>query len=168
MTINIDTILLVATTIAALWTVMGRSLLKATIGLAVTSTLISIIIFRLNSPLAAVFELSVCTGLITAIFVSTISLTKPLTHKEILQVSKDRARRYCYLPIILIIIGIALILMKVKQDFMIVPVPPTQEDVRTVLWNFRRLDLLGQVIILIAGALGVVMLFEERKNNDRQ
>ena len=167
MIININTILLIATTIAALWTVIGRSLLKATIGLAVTSALISIIIFRLNSPLAAVFELSVCTGLITAIFVSTISLTKPLTHKEILQVSKDRVKRYLYLPILLIIIGIALILIKFRQDFAMVPALPVQEDVRTVLWNFRRLDLLGQVIILIAGALGVVMLFEERKRNDR-
>ena len=163
MTINTDTTLLIATTIAAVWTVMGRSLLKATIGLAVTSTLISIIIFRLNSPLAAVFELSVCTGLITAIFVSTISLTKPLTHKEILQISKDRAKRYCYLPIILVVVGVALVMLKVKQDFMPIPVPPMQEDVRTVLWNFRRLDLLGQVIILIAGALGIVTLFEERK-----
>ena len=168
MTININTILLITTTVAALWTVIGRSLLKATIGLAVTSALISIIIFRLNSPLAAVFELSVCTGLITAIFVSTISLTKPLTHKEILQASKDRVKRYIYLPIILIIIGIALILIKVRQDFITAPALPTQEDVRTVLWNFRRLDLLGQVIILIAGALGVVMLFEERKKHDRQ
>lgn len=163
MIINLDTTLLIAATIAALWTVMGRSLLKATIGLAVTSALISIIIFRLNSPLAAVFELSVCTGLITAIFVSTISLTKPLTNKEILQASKDRAKRYGYLPIILVVIGLALVLVKVKQDFMIIPTPPAQEDVRTVLWNFRRLDLLGQVIILIAGALGVVTLFDERK-----
>ena len=167
MTINIDITLLIATTIAAVWTVMGRSLLKATIGLAVTSTLISIIIFRLNSPLAAVFELSVCTGLITAIFVSTISLTKPLTHKEILQASKDRAKRYCYLPIILVVVGVALVMTKVKQDLMIIPAPVIPEDVRTTLWNFRRLDLLGQVIILIAGALGVVTLFEERKNDDR-
>ena len=165
---NINLTFLILTVLAAVWTVMGRSLLKATIGLAVTSGLISIIIFRLNSPLAAVFELSVCTGLITAIFVSTISLTKPLTHKEILQISKDRPKRYLYLPIILIIIGIALILIKVRQDFVMAPALATQEDVRTVLWNFRRLDLLGQVIILMAGALGVVMLFEERKKHDRQ
>ena len=62
MTLDTNTLLLIATTIAALWTVIGRSLLKATIGLAVTSTLISVIIFRLNSPLAAVFELSVWIG----------------------------------------------------------------------------------------------------------
>ena len=94
---NINLAFLILTVVAAVWTVMGRSLLKATIGLAVTSALISIIIFRLNSPLAAVFELSVCTGLITAVFVSTISMTKPLTHKEILQASKDRFKRYGYL-----------------------------------------------------------------------
>jgi len=156
--------LLILTVLAALWTVMSRSLLKATMGLAITSAFVSVIIFRLNSPLAAVFELSVCAGLITAIFVSTISLTKPLTHKEILQVSRDRFKRYWYLPVILAAIGAGLILIKIKQDFMMVQGAQTQLDVRTILWDFRRLDLLGQVIILIAGALGVVILFEERKN----
>ena len=159
--------LLILTILSALWTVMARSLLKATIGLAMTSALIATIIFRLNSPLAAVFELSVCAGLITAIFVSTISLTKPLTHKEILQVSKDRMKRYWYLPVILAIIGGLLILIKVRQDFAMVQVPESTINVRTMLWDFRRLDLLGQVIILIAGALGVVILFEEKKNDKR-
>jgi NADH-quinone oxidoreductase subunit J len=165
MKIDIDFILLVFTAIAALWTVVGRSLLKATIGLAVTSTLISILMFRLNSPLAAMFELSVCTGLITAVFVSTISLTKPLTHKEILQISKDRIKRYWYLPVMLVVIGIALMLVKVKQDFVIAPPAAVLDDVRTVLWSFRRLDLLGQVIILLAGAIGIVILFGEKKND---
>ncbi len=162
---NIDLALLILTVLAALWTVMGRSLLKAAIGLAITSAVISVIIFRLNSPLAAVFELSVCSGLITAVFVSTISMTKPLTHKEILQLSKDKAKRYIYLPIILIVIGIALIMLKVRQDFAIVSPGAAGEDVRSVLWNFRRLDLLGQVVILIAGAFGIVILFGEKKND---
>ena len=160
-----DMTLLIMTVIAAVWTVMGRSLLKAAMGLAITSALISVIIFRLNSPLAAVLELSVCAGLITAIFVSTISMTKPLTHKEIIQLSKDRIRRYIYLPLILLIIGIALILIKVRQDFTMLPAIPMQADVRTVLWDLRRLDLLGQVIILIAGAMGIVILFEEGKKS---
>jgi len=162
---NINLSLLTVTILAALWTVMGRSLLKATIGLAVTSAAISLLIFRLNSPLAAVFELSVCAGLITAIFVSTISLTKPLTHQEILQASKDRIKRYRYLPVILLVIGIGLILLKVRRDF-IAPMPPQAltPDVRAVLWGSRRLDLLGQAIILLAGAIGVVILFEEKKD----
>ena len=71
-----DNLILLATAFAGLWTVMTRSLLKAALGLAVTSALIAVILFRLDSPLAAVIELSVCAGLITAVFVSAISLSR--------------------------------------------------------------------------------------------
>ena len=94
-------------------------------------------------------------------------MTKPLTHKEILQASKDRIKRYWYLPVILILVGIGLILIKVKQDLVMAAPPESAMEVRTMLWDFRRLDLLGQVIILLAGALGVVILFEEEKKNER-
>ena len=117
MAINI--LLLVLMLIASLWTVMGRSLLKATIGLAVTSAALSVIIFRLNSPIAAVFELSVCTGLMTVVFVSTISLTKPLTHKDIIRLSTKRMKRFWYLPVIVIIAAIALIFVRIPKDLAI-------------------------------------------------
>ncbi|MDD5427752.1 MAG: hypothetical protein PHI58_00760 [Candidatus Omnitrophica bacterium] len=163
--INIDNALLIVTAIAAIWTVMGRSLLKATIGLAVTSAAISVIIFRLESPLAAVFELSVCAGLITAVFVSAISLTKPLTHKEILYASKDRMKRYIYLPVILLVLGAALAFVKIWPGLVIAaPAAASQPEARSLLWDFRRLDILGQVIILLAGAFGIVLLFGEKKN----
>jgi NADH-quinone oxidoreductase subunit J len=155
-----DIILLLAMTIAALWTVMTRSLLKSTIGLAATSAVITIIMFRLNSPLAAVFELSVCTGLITAVFVSTISLVKPLTHKEIVKLSKDRVKRFWFLPVIMIVVGVALIYLKLPADFKM-PVKLEQSDVRNVLWNSRQLDIFGQIVVLLAGVFGIVLLFKE-------
>ena len=158
----IDIILLTAMTAAALWTVMIRSLLKSTIGLALTSAIITIIMFRLDSPLAAVFELSVCTGLITAVFVSTISLVKPLTHKDIVKLSKDRAKRFWYLPVIMIAVGAALILLKAPADFKM-PVKLAQSDVRGVLWNSRQLDIFGQIVVLLAGVFGIVLLFKETK-----
>ena len=164
---NINLLLLVVMLAAALWTVMGRSLLKAAIGLAITSAVITILMFRLDSPLAAVFELSVCTGLITVVFVSTISLTKPLTHKEIIELSKDRIKRFWYLPVIVAAVAIALILIKVKND--LVPAESAWElfkDVKSVLWNFRQLDMFGQIIVLIIGALGVSILFEERRRDE--
>ena len=160
-------LLLILMLIAALWTVMGRSLLKATISLAITSAVITILMFRLNSPLAAVFELSVCTGLITVIFVSTISLTKPLTHKEITELSRDRIKRFWYLPVIVAVVGVGLILMKIKNNL----TPTTSasslvQDVKSILWNFRQLDMFGQIIVLIIGALGVSILFEERTRDE--
>jgi len=159
----INLVILVVMVIAALWTVLTRSLLKAAIGLALTSAIITIIMFRLDSPLAAVFELSVCTGLITAVFVSTISLTKPLTHRETIAVSKNRLRRYWYLPVIVVLSGILLSASNIQMDFTLPP-KATELDVRNVLWHMRQLDLFGQIVIILAGVFGVVTLFREKKN----
>ena len=158
----IDIILLTTMVAASLWTVMTRSLLKSTIGLAFTSAVITIIMFRFNSPLAAVFELSVCTGLITAVFVSTISLVKPLTHKEIVKLSKDRAKRFWYLPVIMVAIGIMLIFLNIPADFKM-PAKALENDVRNVLWNSRQIDIFGQIVVLLAGVFGIVLLFKETK-----
>ena len=158
----IDIILLTAMVVAAIWTVMTRSLLKSTIGLALTSAIITIIMFRLKSPFAAVFELSVCTGLITAVFISTISLVKPLTHKQIVQLSKDRIKRFWYLPVIVILTGIALIYLKAPAPLEL-PAAAVETDVRNVLWNSRQLDLFGQIAVLLAGVFGIVILFKEAK-----
>lgn len=170
---TLDMLLLIIMLLAALWTVMGRSLLKAMIGLAVTSAVITILTFRLNSPLAAVFELSVCTGLITVVFASTISLTKPLTHKEIVQMARARDKRYIYLPMIIILLAIVLWRIKVPIDFLSMgldttaPIAPLAvTSVRDILWNTRQIDLFGQIIIMIVGAFGVVTLFVESDKDE--
>lgn len=162
---TVDIIVLTAMVVASLWTVMTRSLLKSTIGLAFTSAIITILIFRLKSPLAAVFELSVCTGLITAVFISTISLVKPLTHKEITKLSKDRAKRFWYLPVIVVVIGIMLTFLNIPSDFKMPP-QALESDVRNVLWNFRQIDIFGQIVVLLAGVFGIVLLFKETGKND--
>jgi len=164
-----DLILMIVMMFAAMWTVMCRSLLKATIGLAVTSAVLSIIIFRMNAPITAVFELSVCSGLITAVFVITISLTKPLTNKEIIELSKDRIKRFIYLPLVILLLGgafYALYRMNVNNIIYISKIEQVVTDVKTVLWDSRQLDLFGQIIILIAGAIGVVTLFEEKEKDE--
>jgi len=159
---NIDSILSIIVVLAALWTVMTRSLLKAALGLAVTSAIIAIILFRLNSPLAGVFELSVCAGLITAVFISAISLMKPLTHKETIELSRKRIKRYWYLPVILIIAGFIFSKTAIPASVKILPAA-AKLDVRSVLWNLRALDLFGQVVIVLAGVFGTVILFKESK-----
>lgn len=158
----VNIVLLFAMTISALWAVMARSLLKGTIGLALTSAIITILMFKLNAPLAAVFELSVCAGLITVIFVSAISLTKPLTHKEIICASRDRIKRFIYLPVIIVIVAVVLYYLKIPNYFAQSPVMGnTAIDVRAILWGIRHFDLFGQIALMIVGALGVVILFKE-------
>ena len=160
----LEVLILVLLVGAALWTVMTRSLLRSAMGLALTSAILTVIIFRLNAALAGVFELSVCAGLIPVLFVSVISLTQPLTYKEVLEHMKSRLTRFWSLPLIVIILGIILSLMKVKITTSL-PLAETQNDVRFVLWHLRQFDLLGQIIILFTGVFGVVILFKERKKS---
>jgi multisubunit Na+/H+ antiporter MnhB subunit len=37
------------------------------------------------------------------------------------------------------------------------------QDVRNILWNLRHADVLGQIIVLLAGAFSVVVFFKEEK-----
>lgn len=166
MTMTLYTVLLLVTLAAALWAAMARSLLKSAIALAATSAALSILLFTLDSPLAAVFELSVCSGLITVIFMSTISLTKPLTIKEAALMTQARRRRFLYLPIIIAVAGVALFLFPPHQDVTSVTVV-SAADVRSVLWNTRQMDLFGQILVIITGAFGIAVLFKEARRNDR-
>ena len=157
---KIHIIILALMVVSALWTVMTRSLIRSAIGLALTSAIVTIIMFRLSSPFAAVFELSVCSGLISVLFLSTISLTHPMTRQETLQHQKERFGRYLFLPYIVILIGCIFAFMHVKPALTL-PAAAPQLDVRNVLWNSRQVDLIGQVIILLTGVFGVVLLLKE-------
>jgi len=162
---DLNIIILIILMVAALWTTMTRSLLRAAIGLALMSLALTLLMFRLNSGLAAVFELSVCAGLIPVLFVSTISLTHPLTKEEVLQHMKDRIRRFWYLPLIIVAAGITLSFVTVTMNIKLPP-PEAAKNVRAVLWNDRPLYLVGQIIILLVGAFSVVILFKESEKNE--
>jgi len=160
----VDVIVLGTLVLSAVWAVLSPRLLRAVIGLAVASCCVTIALFRLDSPLAGVFELSVCAGLISAVFISTISLSQLETEESIAGASKERIRRYWYLPPLLVLVGIAVFQIRLV-DFP--EVARVGKDVRQVLWTERHLDLLGQVTVLLAGAFGVVVLFKENKKHER-
>ncbi len=143
---------------------MFRSMLKSAISLAGASALLSIILFMMDAGWAALFELSVCAGLITAIFVSAISLTTPDRRDEAHE--RDHRNRFVALPFILIFCGVALLTVLVATGFSLqISADPAAHALsfQEVLWNMRQADILGQIIILLAGAFAVVVLFKEGK-----
>ena len=157
---TMDIIILVALVLAALATVLTAQVIRSVIGLAVTSALVSLVLFRLNAPLAAVFELSVGAGLIPAIFLSVIGITKRMTPEALMERKKEKLRMYWALPLIVILVGVAL--TQVHLPALPPPTaPPMAGDVKTILWNLRHLDLLGQILILLGGTFGVVVLVKE-------
>jgi NADH-quinone oxidoreductase subunit J len=158
--LTIDLLLLIAMTIAAVWSVLKKDLVKAAIALAGTSIILTILMFRLASPLAAVFELSVCAGLITVILMSTISLTKPPEGRQKEEQSEGRVQRFALLP--LLAVAAAVLTFAVLPFNFALPQAVASGDVRTVLWDQRQLDLLGQIAAIIAGVFGVSLLFKEK------
>lgn len=142
---------------AALWTVQAH-ILRAVIGLAVVSVLLTVLMFQMGAPLAGVVELSVCAGLITVVFVSTISLTRPLTRKEEREQAGLRARRFH--PGILVAASVGALFWIGSYGLDVAPaVSESPGSVGEVLWSVRRLDLLGQMIVVFVGVFGVVVLF---------
>lgn len=159
----INLVLLTVMVLAALFTVFADSLLKSAIGLAVVSAALAALLFRLSGPLAGVFELSVCAGLVTAVFATTISLTKPVNYKESTDSGRKRLKKYWPLPLLMIAVGALIWKFLVLPSTPALPFSLETSDVRTIMWNVRHIDILGQIAIVLLGAFGVVVLFKGAK-----
>jgi NADH-quinone oxidoreductase subunit J len=153
-------VLTLAVVASAMWAVMTTRLLRAVVGLALASAVLAAMIYALKAPMAAVFELSVCAGLIPAIFLSAISVTRRLSEEAAEGHTRTQIRKFWLLPLLVAAAGFALAQVDVTNLVAGVSTQ-TYPDVRTVLWNLRHTDLLGQIVILMGGALGVVLLMKE-------
>lgn len=157
------TLLFLLVAVAAVAAVMARNLLLNAMMLALVSVGASLILFDFQAPWAAVFELSVCAGLITVLFVSAVSLIRHEDGKA----AENRARFYA-MPLVM---GIVAIL----AWFYAVPYFESLENwarlggransLGSVIWDIRRFDLLGQVSILAAGVFMVNSIFPRRKTH---
>jgi NADH-quinone oxidoreductase subunit J len=162
----INYFLLFCLVVGALWAVLTTRLIRSVVALAVTSAILSILMFRWDAPLAGVFELSVCAGLIPVIFIIVISFTKRMTPESLEVAGRERFKKFIGLPFILILSVFLLLgvdLPKLLETYPILFDVNPSGEVRQLLWNSRQFDLLGQMIILLAGAFAVVLLFKERK-----
>jgi NADH-quinone oxidoreductase subunit J len=153
--------------IPAILAAVCRDLLRSVIALLFCSLGLTLLLFNLNAPLAGVFELSVGAGLISVLFINAISLTRPLSAEENITRRKDHYRRFLGLPFIIIIIA-ALLWFNQQQIFGKLIFQKTAENatIGQILWGFRGLDLIGQIVILLVGVYGIVVLFKRGRSND--
>jgi NADH-quinone oxidoreductase subunit J len=164
MTFNpVDIALVVALVLAALWTVMTVRTLRSAIGLAVTSAILAVIMFRLASPLAAVFELSVCAGLIPVIFISTIGLTHRVEEDDMAAKRREKLKKYAALLALVLVVAGVLVTLHLPNDFTAAQAAAPTDDPKIVMWELRHVDLIGQLGVLAAGAFGVLVLVKATK-----
>jgi len=162
---TLTVLLLILLLLAGLYSIFSRSLVKAAIGLAAVSAILTLIMFTLSSPMAAVFELSVCAGLITVIFVSVISMTKPSAPGDYLDTEPNHYRKY----IPMFILG-ALLWWAMRSFLDDVPIAVVSEAMRLdmghALWEQRRTDVFAQLAVLFVGVYAVIVFFKELKHGE--
>jgi uncharacterized MnhB-related membrane protein len=128
-------------------------LLNAAIWLALTSALVSLLVYILGAPQVAVIELSVGAGLVTVLFVFAFSIVGEAT--------VDTATLIPRPLVILLIAGLAFVL-----GWFIYPMPgpalnPVGISFGKMLWGSRGLDVIAQVVLIFSGVLGLIGLLSE-------
>ena len=141
-------------------TVLSRHLISAAISLAAISAALGVLMYVLGAHTAAIFEISVCSGLVTVIFISAVSLSSGDK-----QASAPEKRAHL-LPIVLISIGAVLMIAAGLSGFSLnVPERITiAASFDNVFWETRQADLFGQMVAIIAGASAIVVFFKESEN----
>jgi len=132
-----------------------RDLLYVAVCLAVVSVLLAMLLFHFGANIAGVFELSVCAGLITVLFVATVSLTKDSDQK-----AETRLPAYFIPLFILIFVGLDVYIVKwLAHSVIPVGADPPALTFQQAFWEHRSADILGQVTLLLAGVFGILSLF---------
>jgi NADH-quinone oxidoreductase subunit J len=139
---------------------LAKDLLKAAVALAAASVFLSVVLFHHGAWVAAVFELSVCAGLITVLFVSTVSLTKDSDQNE-----ESKITGYLLPAFLLFFVGVDFFALKWIDRF----VPPAKDLLKAAtgtagfsaaFWGERTTDVLGQAALILAGVFAILALFK--------
>lgn len=139
---------------------MARRMLVAGLSLAAASVALTAALVEMGAPWAGLFELSVCSGLITVLFISTISIVRPGEDFT----GEDRLRFYA-LPVFLGLFGLAFWLFSEPLTAALVPASARgTAPFGEVVWKLRFADITGQLCMFAAGVLAVKAFFKGKKD----
>lgn len=141
--------------------VMFGSIIKNALCLAAASAALGLIMYVMGAPTAAIFEVSVCSGLITVIFISGISLSH--VDKASVKTEYENGKRMRPLPFILIGAGAAMVGLALYVNFALPQATALNLDFKEVFWNERGADIWGQIIVMLTGGIAISVLLKERK-----
>jgi NADH-quinone oxidoreductase subunit J len=151
--------------VAAAMAVISKKLLNSAVMLAILSIGISILLFAYNAPWAAVFELSVCAGLITVLFISAVSLVK--NDEDTL---KEKRIKYTVFPLILV--GFAVIASIFVPEYFANLFkfasfnPANNPALGDMIWLYRGVDIIAQITLLAASVFVIKHIFRKESKNE--
>jgi NADH-quinone oxidoreductase subunit J len=153
--------------VSAVLSVISKKLINSAIMLAVLSVGVSLLFFTYEAPWAGVFELSVCAGLITVIFISAVSLVKQDD-----EAFKENRVKYNIFPLILIIFAILSSIFVPdyfsKLSNFSIYLENQNEPVGKFIWLYRGVDIIGQLTLLSASVFVIKHIFKKKKTAEER
>ena len=150
-------LIVAAIVVCALQAITANRLLGSAIWLAVTSALVSILLYLLGAQEVAVIELSVGAGLVTVLFVLAINITgdQEISTKALIPG-----------PIAWVIILIPLVVLGflTMSSFQVSMLAAQEGSFSAVLWQDRSPDMFLQLALIFTGVLGILGLLSETKS----
>ncbi len=143
--------------VAALGVVFSRDLLYAVISLGLLSVFTSVFFYCLGSPYASMLELSIGAGLITILFMATISLVEQPQSRQRGRFRLTYLNVFALTTIAVIALWAGLALVKGGAPGPAALISP--DTLPEVLWGDRLLDVFGLGIIIFTAAIGMGVLF---------
>jgi NADH-quinone oxidoreductase subunit J len=140
----------------ALGAIAARSLVQSALWLAATSAVLATLLYVMGAPVVAVVELSVGVGLVAVLFIFVVGIA-----------GEDAVRARAVVPTIVALAlagpAVLLLLWLVTSSgsgpsAALAPFAPISASVTAVLWEQRAADVLGQVVLIVAGAIGIVTI----------
>ena len=149
-------IVAVGTLVCALMAVLSKRLIVSALWLAGASAMTALLLYMLGAPEIAVIELSVGAGLVTVLFVFAINIAGD----QVLPPGTALPRWLAGLAA-LVAFGLLLYL---NLPALNIGFPNETVSVFTaVLWKYRTLDMLLQLVLIFAGVMAVVGLLSDDK-----
>lgn len=154
----VDFLIAAGILVCALLAVREHRLIVSALWLALTSALVSFLMYRLGAAEVAVIELSVGAGLVTVLFVFAINIVGEETLSDQVLLPRPLA----YVAVVATGLFLAWMILPAMQLERFALVLGQQGELagllRSVLWHDRSVDTLLQVVIIFAGVLAVLGL----------
>jgi uncharacterized MnhB-related membrane protein len=151
-------LILVGMLLCAIMAVRAQKLLISALWLAGSSALVALWIYILGAPEIAVIELSVGAGLVTVLFVFAINIAGEggVSPRALISRTVSWA---------LVIISIGLLAWFNLSGVLPVAASGGGVPFKVEFWQNRSADVLLQIVLIFAGALGILGLLAEGKSH---
>ncbi len=137
--------------------ILTERLMVAALWLAGVSALLATLLYGMGAQVVAVIELSVGAGLVTVLFIFAISLAgdDPLPAPSV--VPKPLA--------FALVIAFAVLFILFTLPVTETASPVSETSFVETFWHTRSADALAQIVLIFSGALTVLGLLTERREN---